>query len=238
MTQVSRTTARYGALCALVALATLIPGAAFAGESGELPPAVVIGGVSVGVLVCVAAMVWRRPVGLLVASIFGAAMSAYLAHQHQEALHGGSSICNISSVINCDAVNTSRYAEIFGIPIALLGLGSFKFLRGGESKSAAAGMIAGLSVLAVGYDLYLAYASYSLGAICIFCTSTWAVNVLLLVGSTLSAKGVTPGRAISEEGGGAVITFLGAVIVANLVYQSGSAVIEAVSALMRFHFLK
>jgi protein-disulfide isomerase len=247
MTQVSRTTARYGALCAIVALATLIPGAAFAGESSELPPAVVIGGLSLAVLFCMAAMVWRG-VGLLVASIFGAAMSAYLAHQHQVALHGGSSICNISSVINCDAVNTSRYSELFGIPIALFGFGfyvavgwlSFKFLRGGESKSAAAGMIAVLSVLAVGYDLYLAYASYSLGAICLFCTFTWVLNVLLLVGSvaaamvalltgsTVSAKGAALVRAVSEVGGGAVITFLSAVIVANLAYQSGGTASVAV----------
>lgn len=247
MMQVSRPTARYGALCAIFALATLIPGLAFAGEGTELPPAVVIGGASVGVLLCVAVMVWRRSAGLLVASIFGAALSAYLAYQHQQALQGVSSICNISSVISCDAVNTSRYSEIFGIPIALLGLGfyaavgwlSFKFVRAGDAPSTvaaldarvvsadagrnAAGMIAGLSVLAVGYDIYLAYASYSLGSICIFCTATWAVNVLLLVGSTLAARGVSPGRALAAEGGSSVITFLGTVIVANIVYQANDA---------------
>lgn len=34
---------------------------------------------------------------------------------------GESSICNVSATLNCDVVATSSYAELFGVPIALLG---------------------------------------------------------------------------------------------------------------------
>lgn len=207
--------------------AFLLPGAAFAAD-GELPPAALVGLLAAGVLVCAGLVAYRRALGLLLTAQYGAGLAVYLAHQHQVSLAGGTSICNISSVINCDAVNTSRYSEIAGVPIALFGLAfyfvacvlAFKLLKS-QSRTAAA-MLMSLSVLAVGYDIYLAWASYSLGAVCLFCAASWAVNLLLLVGSTLEAQGTSPVAAVQAEGSGAVIAGLAALIVGVLVYQAGA----------------
>lgn len=194
---------------------------------GEMPPAAIIGMLTTGVLLCAGLLVYRRALGLLITSQYGALLSVYLAHQHRVGLSGGTSICNISSVINCDAVNTSRYSEIAGVPIAVFGFAfyvavgylAFKYFRGGAERAPA--MIMVLSVGAVGYDIYLAWASYSLGAICLFCAASWAVNLMLLVGSTLAAKGVSPLAAITEEAGSTVIAGLGALILGVLAYQGG-----------------
>ncbi len=203
------------------------PGAALAAE-GDLPPAMLIGGLTLGVVLCGALIAFKRTLGLLITAQYGALLAIYLAHQHREALTGGTSICNISSVINCDVVNTSRYAEVAGVPIAILGFAfyaaiAYLALNAVRGKSErAVGMIMVLSVLAVGYDIFLAYASYSLGAICLFCTATWAVNVLLLVGSTLANGGHSPLPAVQSEAGGTVIVGLAALILGVLAYQGGT----------------
>lgn len=224
--RLSRTTLSNGVARLAVGVAAFLPGAAFAADNAEVSPTVLIGALSAGVLVCVALVAMRRAVGLLVTALYGAGLAAYLAHHHREAVAGGSSICNISSVINCDAVNTSRYAEVAGVPIAVLGFGFYvavaflavKHLRAGaEARPSAPAMIAALSVLAVGYDLFLGYASYSLGAICVVCATTWAVNLTLLVGGTLAARGGSAAEAVRSESGGVLIAFLSAVIAANLV---------------------
>jgi protein-disulfide isomerase/uncharacterized membrane protein len=41
---------------------------------------------------------------------------------------GENSVCNVSEVLNCDTVATSKYAEVFGLPIALLGVLGNAFL--------------------------------------------------------------------------------------------------------------
>lgn len=45
--------------------------------------------------------------------------SAYLTYLHYKPTVG--TFCNLNNYINCDIVNQSTFAEIFGIPIAALG---------------------------------------------------------------------------------------------------------------------
>ena len=52
---------------------------------------------------------------------------AYLLREHYELRFGeesGGSLCNINAMFNCAAVTASRYSELFGIPMALLGAGA------------------------------------------------------------------------------------------------------------------
>jgi len=61
-------------------------------------------------------------IGILIfLSLVGLFTSVYL-FQHHYALLSGSTNCDISETISCDVVNGSIYAEIFYVPVALLGL--------------------------------------------------------------------------------------------------------------------
>jgi protein-disulfide isomerase/uncharacterized membrane protein len=132
---------------------------------------------------------------MLLAGLVGLALSAYLGLQHSEA--AGASACNISSTINCDAVNRSEYSELFGYPIAFLGSGfyaavalaGFLGLRQREQHRLAGHLIAlggGLSVL---YSLFLAYvSSQKIGAWCPFCIGMYGINAIILAGGILWAR--------------------------------------------------
>ena len=204
----------------------LTPATAFAADS-EVAPAVLISGLSAGLVACIGVLVYRRTLGLLLTAQYGALLAVYLAFQHREALAGGTSICNISALLNCDAVNTSRYAEIGGVPIALVGLAFYvavawlalSAFRGSAPRAAA--MIMVLSVGAVGYDVFLAYASYKIPALCLICAATWGVNVLLLVGSTLESRSVSPVDALKEHAVPTLIIGLAGLIIGVLAYQTG-----------------
>src|SRR5262245_48927998 len=75
------------------------------------------------VLSC-AGLVWCAPRGGFAATaLLGAAASGYLFSRKLDAT--GPSICNINQVVNCDLVNSSANSELFGVPIALLGVGFF-----------------------------------------------------------------------------------------------------------------
>ncbi len=61
---------------------------------------------------------FRLLLGLL--ALFGLVLSGYLFLQHDAT--GERSFCDINETINCAAVNTSAYAELFGVPVAFFGL--------------------------------------------------------------------------------------------------------------------
>jgi len=49
----------------------------------------------------------------------GIGLSLYLLAEHYR--DTGGSFCDINATLSCDVVNKSQYAELFGIPISLLG---------------------------------------------------------------------------------------------------------------------
>jgi uncharacterized membrane protein len=95
-------------------------------------------------------------------------------------------------------VQQSRYAELAGVPVALLGLGGYlailvSLLRQGEGART---VTAFLSLAGFGFSAWLTYVEVArLGAICIWCVGSAACMTLLAVLSVarfLSAP--PPGR--------------------------------------------
>lgn len=100
----------------------------------------------------------------------------------------GSSLCEINSKINCDAAATSAYAEIFGIPVAILGgvfhtvlLGFILFARLGwvESNSYLQKSVRFMLALAVLISLIMGTISVVfIKVICPFCTATYIMSFI------------------------------------------------------------
>ncbi|OGO34288.1 MAG: hypothetical protein A2Z16_12700 [Chloroflexi bacterium RBG_16_54_18] len=95
---------------------------------------------------------------------------------------------------DCESVNSSRFAEIAGIPIALLGAGSYLTILGllllerrryfwAEYVPL---MVFGLSLVGVMYSAYLTYVEVAiLKAICPYCVISAIVLVILLALATV-----------------------------------------------------
>lgn len=117
----------------------------------------------------------------LVIAVLGLAVSAYLTVEHFTA--ETSLACPEGVVVNCTKVTTSQWATLFGVPVALLGLGYFVVMTLLVSPPAwrqarldpvrIAG--AGTGVLMVLYLVYIEL--FAVNAICLWCT---AVHVLTL----------------------------------------------------------
>ncbi len=158
---------------------------------------VLFAGIAAGWLICLALMSWDLAAGLSLVGLSGAGVSVYLAKQHLAALHGGeASICTVSEVLNCDVVNTSQYSELFGLPVAVYGIGFYfavAFAAGLRRMGRArlAGLAHVLVLAGVGsifYSVFLAWASWQLGAWCLFCISLYGLNALLLGGSIVALR--------------------------------------------------
>ena len=167
---------------------------------------------------------------LAACAVLGLVLAGYLFVHHIEGGAPGS-LCNINATWNCDAVNTSRWSEIAGIPIALLGLGYFATmgflgvrLAMGAAPRAAAVMTL-LAGVAVAYDAFLGWAMLQIGSYCVLCISTWVLNAGLLAGSAWLAtrQGVPFGAALGEsvrgEGGNSAIVGLLTIVLAGMVFR-------------------
>ncbi|MFA5854309.1 MAG: vitamin K epoxide reductase family protein [Patescibacteria group bacterium] len=53
-------------------------------------------------------------------SVAGLLVSLYALKQHYAPL--GTSVCNVSATLNCDLVNKGPYGEIYGFPVAAIGI--------------------------------------------------------------------------------------------------------------------
>jgi len=95
---------------------------------------------------------------------------------------------------DCESVNSSPYAEIAGIPIALFGAGAYLLIivllfleqRDGFWSEYGTMLVFGLSLVGVLYSGYLTYLElFVIRAICPYCVLSAVVLVLLLTISIL-----------------------------------------------------
>ena len=138
--------------------------------------------------------------GSLALAALGAVDSAYLSWvklTHTEVYCGTSKAC--------DTVNNSIYAEVGGVPIALLGLGAYLLIGALlllEKRSAAAAswgpvVVFGMALTGTLYSAYLTYVElYVIHAICPYCvvsavciTGLLALAVVRLVRGPADAPG-------------------------------------------------
>jgi uncharacterized membrane protein len=124
-------------------------------------------------------------VGSLILAGIGLVDSLYLTYVK---LTNSYAICG--PIGDCESVNSSSYAEIAGIPIALLGAGAYLVIillvlteqRGEFWEEYAPIFVFGLSFAGVLYSAYLTYLEiFVLRAICPYCVVSAIVLVLLLV---------------------------------------------------------
>ncbi len=133
---------------------------------------------------------------LLAIALLGLLLSGYLLREHYATT--ASSFCDINSRISCDVVNKSPYAEIFGVPVSLLGvlyyLGVLAFALAPErlAKLLAAGdtgllwtFLAGYALFGVAFSAYLtAIEAFVINVFCPLCVvSALLVTALLAMGA-------------------------------------------------------
>lgn len=120
-------------------------------------------------------------------SLAGLGVSAYLTVTHYTA--GVTLACPESATINCEKVTSSPQSEVFGIPVALLGLVYFAFMVAinlpaawdSRRREVHALRIAAI-VAGVGFVFYLIYAElFVVDAICLWCSGIHALTLLLFV---------------------------------------------------------
>lgn len=103
---------------------------------------------------------------------------------------------------------------------------AFQHARG--KGNGVTGLLAALAAVAVGYDVFLAWASSQVGALCVLCAATWALNVILLAGSVLEARteeggiGAAVSRGIGAYGMNAAIVGLAMILVGNVTFKASA----------------
>jgi uncharacterized membrane protein len=105
-------------------------------------------------------------------ALAGAAIATYLVVEHYT---GGSVACSFGG---CETVQRSRYSEVLGVPVALIGLAAYLSLFGLTFSRSEAARAAGMAIAisGVGFGAYLLYAQIGLiGAICEWCVASDAV---------------------------------------------------------------
>jgi uncharacterized membrane protein len=120
-------------------------------------------------------------------AVAGLAIAGYLTAVHYG---GGSPVCAIAH--GCATVQQSEYAELGGLPVALLGLLGYAavlvtLLRDDENARMATALLA---LSGAGFSLWLTYVEvFTLAAICIWCVGSAVCMVVLAVLSSLRVVG-------------------------------------------------
>jgi uncharacterized membrane protein len=118
-------------------------------------------------------------------ALFGAGIAAYLTYAHYR---GVAPVCTTGG---CEEVQTSEYAEIAGIPVAVIGLAGYAALLGTAVVRGAGAAAAGVAMAlgGLGFALYLVVVQLAiLEAVCIWCFASDAVIVLLTVAAVARVR--------------------------------------------------
>lgn len=127
---------------------------------------------------------------LALLAVAGALISAYLTWSY---LQGIAPVC-VGEGSGCETVQTSRYAEILGIPVASLGLLAYAGLLGSALIRDERAALVGLVIALVGtlFSAYLTYLEiFVIGAFCQWCVASAALMV-----ASLSLTALRVGRTV------------------------------------------
>ncbi|MGO9029896.1 MAG: vitamin K epoxide reductase family protein [Acidimicrobiales bacterium] len=128
-----------------------------------------------------------QPLTTLALSVFGLGVATYLTITHFDT--HVALVCSDNGAINCEKVTTSPQSEIFGIPVAVLGLAFFVPMivlclpaawRTANRWVHIARLV--LSLTGVGMIIYLISAElFVIKAICLWCSGVHVITFVLFV---------------------------------------------------------
>lgn len=120
----------------------------------------------------------RLTVAAAALALAGAAIAAYLTWIHYAALEP---FC-VGGGAACERVQSSRYADLAGVPVAVIGLAGYLAILGSLAVPGTAGRSATalLALIGVGFSGYLTYLELAvIEAICQWCVASAVVTALL-----------------------------------------------------------
>ena len=149
---------------------------------------------------------------LLVFAALGLGASSMSSYIHYKLLTDSSytSLCDVNPALSCSEAYLSPYGSLWGVPVALAGVIFFMVVLlvagvGARPTSAAresaAAYIFALSSIGLAVVVYLAWASFQLHTLCLFCATTYVAVIAIFI---ISAKATTfpmtklPRRAVRD----------------------------------------
>ena len=175
----------------------------------------------------------------------GAALSGTILYIHaQLAATSGAytSFCNVSARVNCDAVLTSAYGMLLGVPVALwalltyLALAALVLVRGRvrpDAQARATLLLFAIALWSLVFSVYMAaIAAFALRTLCLLCSGLYLVNVAIAVLAWRLARSTTPGGPLTTRqlALGAGVTAVALATVAGLQLRASSAAIRPLTA--------
>ena len=122
----------------------------------------------------------RLGIAIAVLAGLGIAIAGYLTYVHYAAVDA---FC-VAGGGGCEKVQTSDYAELAGIPVALLGLAGYAAILASLAAPGEGGRLAGtvLALSGFGFSAYLTYRELvTIDAICQWCVASALVMTALAV---------------------------------------------------------
>jgi uncharacterized membrane protein len=116
----------------------------------------------------------------LVLALIGTGIAGYLTWVH----YGHLKIVCLSGGGGCEKVQASSYAELAGIPVAVLGLVGYLLILASLALPEGDGAVAAafLSLVGFGFSMYLTWAElFRIHAICQWCVASACVMTLLTI---------------------------------------------------------
>ena len=121
----------------------------------------------------------RLRLAIGVVCLVGIAIAGYLTYVHYDGLKV---LCLASG--GCETVQSSRYAKLGGIPVAVLGLASYVTILLTLAIRGELGRAAGFGVAAIGFlfSMYLTYRElFTIHAICQWCVASAVLMTVLAI---------------------------------------------------------
>ena len=119
-----------------------------------------------------------------VLALIGVGIAGYLTWVHYAGLHP---FC-VGGGGGCERVQSSRWAELGGVPVAVLGLGGYLILLGSLLLPEELGrsVAAFVSLVGFGFSVWLTYVELSkINAVCQWCVASAIVMTLLAIVSVI-----------------------------------------------------
>ena len=147
---------------------------------------------------------FRLVLGALVTA--GIVVSILLTQHHENHVYGDAtavlSNCPETETINCDTVNTSRFSELLGVPIAAFAIPTYLLvlllLWKARSYPRLLAYAFSIGILTVLYSAFLLYLSSTrIGFLCLYCASLYGVNLAIPLLTALAAR-KSPGSLVRD----------------------------------------